>query len=285
MKKLLVACCGLILALQGVVAHAAEPSLQLQPLQYVETLQKGERKRGFIDITNTQSEAIDVALSVEGFRQIDDKGNLEFFDDERLRNGIQLDLKDAQIPPRKTLRLFFVADSTKLPAGDVFAAIFAKTVSAKASGADMSVRLGSLLMITNGSPGARQAKIESLSAPWVQLGTTLAGEVTIKNTASSTSASGFFPRIQLTLWPVGGTKTISSPLVYAGNTRTVKFSFPSNQVGIVRLRASYQDSSQERWIVVVTGYWRWVMAVLVGAGIGAAAWLILRYIKRHSMQK
>ena len=253
----------------------AEPTLSVQPLQYREALQPGERKKAFIDVTNPASQSATVQFSVQGFKQVDNKGGLEFYDDERLQNGIQLDYQEVEIPAYRTLRLYFVVDGAKLPTGDVFAVIFATTRPEQGIAAP-SVRLGTLIMLTNGAPGARDAQIESLAVATVQTGESLRGEVRVKNTAPAKSASGFFPEIKLSVWPFGPTRTVAAPLVYAGNTRAVPFAMPSNQIGIFKVTASYGQSRKEAWVVLVTGVWRWVAVAIAATGaivILGLAWL------------
>ncbi|MEO7904923.1 MAG: hypothetical protein ABIR91_03970, partial [Candidatus Saccharimonadales bacterium] len=181
------------IALCVVSSVEAEASLQVQPLQYVETLKKAERKKGFIDVTNPQPVEVGIELDVQGFRQVDNDGNLSFYDDQQLRDAIQLDYASIRIPAHRTLRLYFAVDGTKLPVGDVFAVIFAKIVNDRRTGAEPSVQVGTLLLLTNQTPGARQARVTSLQAPLLQFGSTLRGQVTLQNTAPANTSSGFFP--------------------------------------------------------------------------------------------
>lgn len=243
---------------------SAEPVLGLQPLQYTETLNKGERKQAYIDVTNPTPQAIDVQFGVQGFRQVDDNGTLTFYDDEKVTQGILLDYQEKQIPANKTLRLFFVVDGTKLPSGDVFAAIFAQTKPVEAARVP-SVRVGTLLILTNGTPGVRQASIEELNVPVLHTDDAVTGKIKIKNTAPTASASGFFPKITIATWPFGPNTTVTGPLVYAGNTRTVSFDLPSNQLGVYKITASYGDSSKSQWVLLMTGIWKWI--VLAGLGL------------------
>jgi hypothetical protein len=259
---------------------AAESTLRIQPLQNEATLQKGERKKGYIDITNPQPQAVTVELSVAGFRQIDTAGNLSFYNSEQLRAGITLDYEEYTIPAEKTLRLFYVVDGTKLPTGDVFAAIFARTINASTGSASSSVRLGSLLILTNGTTPARQAEIVGLSAPWLQTGADINGKLTIKNTAPADSASGFFPEVTIGLWPFGQTTSVKGPLVFAGNSREMKFAVPSNQLGIYKLSVGYGDSRKSQWMLVITGVWRWVVLALV-AMLPAAIFILIKLSRRY----
>lgn len=262
----------------------AEPLLGLQPLQYREELQAGERKKAYLDVSNPSSQAVTVQFSVQGFRQVDDKGSLEFYEDERLRSGIQLDYQEVAIPAYRALRLYFVVDGAKLPTGDIFAVVFAKTKPEQGLAAP-SVRLGTLLILTNGSPGARDAHIASLDVAPLQFGESLRGSVEVTNTAPAKSASGFFPEIKLSSWPFGPSRTLEGPLIYAGNTRTISFDLPSSQVGIIKLQARYKDSRQERWIVVITGIWRWVSGALIVLIIGGVSWLLWYRTSRRSRRR
>lgn len=267
---------GCLLVLGASTANA-EAALELRPLQYVETLQKGERKQGMIDIHNTEPYPVAVRLSVQGFRQIDTEGHLEFFDDQQLREGITLDVQSTDIPAYKTLRLYFTTDSTKLPTGDLFAAIFAEAVPTDHEGSGATVRLGSLLMLTNQTPGARQAKIAKLDMNWLQVGDGLRGSAVIANDAPKDTASGYFPEVSLRTWPFGPTDTHSGPLVQAGNQRTVQLRQAADLIGVYKVRVATGNSYREQWVVAVTGYWRWLSIVIVVAGVALGVFYIWWY--------
>lgn len=279
---------GLIVTATIVLGHVtpahAEPVLGLQPLQYTESLAKGERKKAYIDVTNPSLQPISVTFDVQGFKQIDNQGTLSFFDDERIRSGIQLDYTEIDIPAKKTLRLFFIVDGAKLPTGDVFAAIFAQTKPLQEVMMP-AVRVGTLLILTNDTPGMRQARIEALEVPLLQLGSSITGEVRVKNTAPVSSASGFFPEISLCIWPFGPTQTIKGPLTYAGNTRVLSFDQPSNRAGIYRISASYGASHRDRWVIVVTGVWRWILPLLLLASIAGFVFIKTIYKRRNNRRK
>ena len=258
----------------------AEPVLGLQPLRYVEVIGKGERKRAFIDVTNPSMQPVDVQFTVQGFRQTDDSGTLSFYDDEKLTQGILLDYQDKQIPAKKTLRLFFVVDGTKLPSGDVFAAIFAQTKPVQAAKVP-SVRVGSLLILTNGTPGAREASVEEFKLPLLHTGDSISGQIKIKNTAPASSASGFFPKITIRTWPFGPNATITGPLVYAGNTRTVLFNHASSQLGIYKISASYGETSKGQWVILITGIWRMILII----GLVVIIIVVLGYKLQHKRRR
>lgn len=256
----------------------AEPALGVQPLQYTETLKKGERKKAFIDITNPSMQPVTVRLNVQAFKQIDDKGTLSFYDDQKITSGILLDYQEVEIPAKKALRLYFVVDGTKLPTGDVFAAIFAQTKPEQGAGSP-AVRVGSLLMLINDTPGVHHAEITQLSMPGLQIGESVTGQVAIKNTAPADVASGFFPSIVISSWPFGASTTLRGPLVYSGITRTVPFSESSSQLGIYKITASFGASHKDVWTVIITGVWRWILIGIIVV-IVCAGWVFARYRRR-----
>jgi hypothetical protein len=259
----------------------ADSSLRIQPLQYEESLQKGEHKKGFVDVSNPLPQSTKVMFSVEGFRQIDNKGNLTFYTDDQLRQGIQLDYDTFEIPAKKTLRLYFIIDGTKLPSGDVFAAIFAQTVADANVTALPSVRVGSLLILTNGTPAARDAAVVQLTTPLLQIGPTLNGQISIKNTASPQTSNGFFPHVTIRLWPFGPQYDIKGSFVYAGNTREVAFHEANSMFGVYKVSVTVGASHKERWVLLITGMWRWIVPALV---VVAVASVMIAYRHRHSHQ-
>jgi hypothetical protein len=240
---------------------SAEPAIGLQPLQYAETLQKGERKQAFVDITNPSHQPTVVQFSVQGFKQIDDKGTLSFYSDEKISSAILLDYQEREIPAKKTLRLFFVVDGAKLPTGDVFAAIFAQTKPKEGAGA-LSVRVGTLLILTNGTPSARRAEVTSFTTPLFHFAESITGEIKIKNTAPANTSSGFSPKVTVRMWPFGLDRAVQGPLVFAGNTRTIKLDQPTNLFGIYKISASFDASAKDRWVILVTGVWRWILPLV-----------------------
>lgn len=276
MKWLIAVGMGIFVATSIGTSVHAEAALQVQPLQREATLQKGERKQGFVDVYNPQSRTIDVSFRIQGFRQVDERGNLTFYDDQQLSQGVELSLASAQIPAHKTLRLVFIADGAKLPTGDVFAVIFAQVKPDAVSGANATVQLGSLLILTNQTPGARLAAVKEFDLNWLQVGTGVQATAIIANTAPTGTASGFFPTVTLTAWPFGPSWQIRGPLVQAGNSRTVVINEPTDQFGVYRVRVAVGNSSQERWAVFITGYWRWLIFVIgfvVAAAIVLLIWL------------
>lgn len=260
-------------------AHASALSLRTAPLSYETTLAKGETKKGFVDISNSDSTAQTVRFEVQAFRQIDDDGSLQFYPSEQIAAGIRLDYTEAQIGPRETLRLAFAIDSKKLPGGDVFAVIFASTTPIGSLSAMQSVRVGTLLMIQNGTPSQHYATISEISAPFLQIGEVVQAQLAVTNTADPNLSTGFFPKIKIDMKPYG-TTTAKGPLVFSGRTRTIDYRQPGNYFGFVLIEASTGGDSKSRVVFAITGYWRWLMPIIAVALIVIALYVYNRR-KKH----
>lgn len=246
--------------------------LKVQPLIYSDTLNQGETKKGYVDVSNPTNEKVQLKTSVQAFRQIDDQGNLEFYDSEQIEAGLKVDLDEFELGPKQALRLYFVLDGTKLPSGDVFAALFVSSKPKKLDeGSATAVRVGTLFTIVNGTPGAREAAVTGLDVPFWQFGDQITGSYQINNTADADKASGYYPEVNISLWPFGGKTTDKSSLVFAGNTRSNDFAVDGPAFGIYKLTADYQYSSQDRWIFVAKGWLPWAVIGLILAGL-AALW-------------
>lgn len=237
--------------------------LKIAPHSYEATLAKGEVKKGYIDISNPSSTTLDVSLEVQAFRQVDDEGSLEFFDSEQLQAGVKLDYESFSLGPREAYRVYFVLDGTKLPEGDVFGAILASTTPDDSAGSQQSVRVGTLLLLQNGTPGLRESEVVSFNSSFLHIGDGLTATFAIRNTADPRSSTGFTPSITVGRAP-WGSETVKGPLVFAGRTRTVDYRVPGNYFGPIMLTASVGDNSKGQLVFAVTGYWRWLAPVIVG---------------------
>lgn len=290
MRKLLLA----IIALSAFLVVAEPPpaayaeSLRIQPLQYQTELKKGEKKKGYVDIANPSNETVTVNLYVNGFSQVDDHGNLTFFDNEQISDGLLLDYDTATIGAHQALRLYFIADGTKLPTGDVFGVIFAETKSAGRPGTNTTVRVGSLVMITNQTPGPRDAEITKLDIPFMQVGDGVGGVIAVKNPAPKKTATGFFPAMTVELISWGGKQDFQGPLVFAHNTRTFDFYMPANLFGFYLVKVKANNAEKSTVVFLMTGWWK-IVAPLLVVLIAGGVFLVKKYapfrkkihLKRH----
>lgn len=242
-----------VLALSLFVQQTAGAiSLKINPPDYRVTLKSGEKQKGVIDVGNPSGAAVKVTTSVQGFRQIDDQGNLEFYDDPKVSEGVRLDLDNFELGPNETMRMYFLVDGTKLPEGDVYAAVFFTTVpSDRSVGVTQSVRLGTLLSIINGRPGERKADITKLDVPFVQFGDQVTGSYAVKNTSDPKTKSGFYPDVRITMNPFETKQTNTSKLVFAGRERVNDFTVNSSRFGFYKVRVEYNGSAHEAWVLVL----------------------------------
>lgn len=255
---------------------AAAQGLKIAPLEYRTNIAKGDRQKGYIDISNPTDKKVTVATSVQAFRQIDNQGTLQFYDDDQVASGVLLDLDDFELGPKEAVRMYFLLDSTKLPTGDVFAAIFFTTQTAgNGAGVGQAVKLGTVLSIVNGTPGSRSAQITGLSLPGLVLGDEVRGTYSIKNTADPRRTTGFYPQVRVSSFPFGQSKETPGKLLFAGRTRTNEFTLNLPPLGIYKVETVYGASSQSRWVVVAQPF-----ALLVLALVGVAVFIMRRYQRR-----
>ena len=272
-----VACVLVVSVVLG--GHVSALSLRIAPLSYETTLAKGETKKGFVDISNSDASAQTIRFEVQAFRQIDDEGSLQYYPNEQVAAGIRLDYNEAQLGPRETLRLAFAIDGRKLPEGDVFAVIFATTTPLGAFSAMQSVRVGTLLMIQNVTPSQHVASVSEISAPFLQIGEAVEAQLAVTNTANPSLSTGFFPEVKVDMKPYGAT-TAKGPLVLSGRTRTIDYRRPGDYVGFMLVEASAGGDSKSQVVFAVTGYWRWLMPIILAILTGIVLYVYNRR-KKH----
>ncbi len=271
----------------GTHTSYATTSLKVAPDSYKARLKSGERQKGFIDVSNPTEETLQVNTAVQAFRQVDDKGSLEFYDDAQVTKGVQLDLTKFELRPHEVLRMYFILDGKKLPSGDVFAAIFFKVSqpSATNSAVQQAVRVGTLFSVVNGTPGPRDAEILHLDVPFFQTGTAVEGSVTVQNTADSDKNTGFYPELATSVWPGKQKRLITSALVFAGRTRTTDFELKNIGLGIHKVTVSYKGSSKTAWSINVDPFTLIIVGAIIGTvGLETALWLRRRSRLKQTRQ-
>lgn len=261
---------------------SAADTLQIRPLLYQEKLEKGQAKRGAVDIANGSDKEAEYSLSVRLFRQTGNDGSLEFYDNPDVTDGIILDITEIDLKAKEAARITFSVDSSKLPEGDVFAVILATTKHTTSPQSIVpAAQVGTLLILQNGTPGPRDAQIEALDIPQIQTGDRVKGTVTVKNPAAAETSTGFFPHMSVRMEPWGSTTQFNGPLVYASRSRTFDFSVPSNQFGIFKVTVTANNVSESRYVFLVTGIWRTILAIgivgLLVIAVGIAVWRIRRH--------
>lgn len=270
------------------VARADAPSLQVAPLQYTGNLTAGKVANGYIDVSNPTDTNIQVTASIQGFRQTGINGDLQFFANPDLTNGIKVGLAAFSLGPREALRDVFSIDPAKLPQGGVYAAIFFRTQtlnqSSTSSFVNESANVGTLLILTNGGPGAHRGAITGLKLPFWQFGGGLhGGNVIFQNTDRSHVAVAFTPILATTVLPWGRATKFTAGLVMPGITRQFTFTRPGSYLGLLPVTVTDSATGAHRtvWVVADTGVYLWLVPLLI-----IAIFLTLKFkpyesIKRH----
>jgi len=264
------------------VQEASAASLKIAPLEYRTKLDENESKKGFIDISNPTGTKVTVSTSVQAFRQIDDQGSLEFYDDEIIEKGVKLDLDSFELKPREALRMFFVVDGSVLPSGNVFAAIFFTSEPSKTvAGIGQAVRLGTVLSVQNGTLGEQKAVITDFNVPFFQFGNELTADYTVKNIGDPEKTTGFYPQVKVSLDPLHTEEIFESPLVFAERSRSKDITISHNRFGLYKIAASAENLNLSRWVLLLDPSWT--------GGIGTAvlvlALLLFKKGKRSKPRK
>lgn len=253
------------------LAQADAPGLQIRPLQYEDKLVPGHVKTGFIEVANPGDSVLSIHSSVRGFRQTGTDGSLEFFDDADLAAGIKVDLTDFVVGPREAIRVSFNVDPAKLPPGGIYAAIFFRTVSPvqapQSSYVSQSANIGTLLELTNGPAGLNFGSITKVDLKFWQFGQGLMGSLNYKNTDTSPQPHGFKPALTVQVLPWGFAPILRTGLVLPGTTRQFRIIRSGSYFGFLPVIVTDSDTHHTalKWIFACTGWWQWVMLVLIFA--------------------
>lgn len=264
-------------------ANAASPGLQLNPLKYEDTLTTDKVRTGFIDVGNPSDTTITVKTDVQGFKQANLDGDLEFFLDDPIKQGIKIGLDQFTLGPREAIRVSFLVDPTKLPKGGVYAAVFFRTVPpAQATTATSyvteSANVGTLLLLQNGPGGERIGRIAQFDLPFFQFGAGLKGAAQYQNTNRTTAPIAFAPELELRALPWSRPAKFAGPYVLPGSTRQFSLDHPGAYFGLlpVSLTDAASGARTTRWILACTGAYSYALLVLLAIILVLAAFRLIR---------
>jgi hypothetical protein len=271
------------LLLHPSLTHAAATALQVQPLQYEDTLAPGKIKSGYVDVANPSDAETHIQSVVQGFRQTGTDGDLKFFDDPDLSAAIVPALTDFTLGPHEAARVNFTVDPSRLAQGGIYAAIFFRTVppdqSSASSFISQSANVGTLLSLTYGTGLPRHGNIAALKLPFWQFGSGIAGSLLYKNTDSGDRAVGFKPRLTMRVLPWGHAPVLNAGLVLPGSSREFPVLRAGSFAGLLPVTFTDLDThkSGTRWIFALTGWYAWTAWVILAALLLAALlWLSRR---------
>jgi len=267
------------------ISPVSATSISIAPLTYQTALEASENQKGYVDILNPEASETTVHLKAQAFRQIDNQGSLQFYDDAAIAEGVKLDLTDITLGPNEGVRVYFLLDASALPSGDVFAAILASTGEAGENIVTVpSAQVGTLLLLTNGTPPEHHATVSGFSADWLQIGTGVKAQIDVSNTDPvAGQALGFMPKIQFGINPYHK-QTVDGPLIFSGRSRVVEYIQTGNYFGPVMLEATVNGSSQTRFIFAVTGFWQW-LAPLLAIGLISLIVLGIYWLKKRPLKQ
>jgi hypothetical protein len=225
-------------------------------------------------VANPTDSSVNVTASVRGWRQTGTTGDLQFYDDPDLSAAITVDLTNFTLGPREAVRDSFSINSSKLPGGGVYAAIFFRTSpppqSANSSFVVESANVGTLLILTNGKAGPLHGAITALHLPFLQTGSGLGGSLNFQNTDQSQPAVAVKPQLSSQVLPWGHASAIASGLVLPGYTRHFDWSRPGSYFGPlpVTVTDSVTHAQSTGWVLAITGIYRLLVpAMLLLAGL------------------
>ncbi|HSX02382.1 MAG TPA: hypothetical protein VLI05_03650 [Candidatus Saccharimonadia bacterium] len=256
---------ALILGAAQPAPARAEAGLQINPLKYEDRLAGSQIKAGHIDVANPGDAAVTIVTEVQGFRQVDLNGDLQFFRDDAFTAGIIPDQAQFELGPHESVRVPFSVNPAKLPRGGVYAAIFFRTVPTMAASSSSyiaeSANVGTLLILNNGSGGSAGGRIAKADLPFWQLGAGLRGTITYQNTANPAGGVAVYPVLSSQVLPWDSRARLTGPFIMPGASRQFAFSRAGAYLGLlpVTLTDAATGRTVTRWVVACTGWWRLVL--------------------------
>ena len=273
MRWLAAAFIGLVLACLVPGAALADAGLQLNPLRYDDLMTGTTVKNGFIDVANPSDTTVMIRTSVRGFKQADLAGNLSFFTDEALSAGIRPSLDTFDLGPRESLRLVFSVDPAKLPQGGVYGAIFFTTVPpdgrSDATYITETANVGTLLLLQNGGSDVKVGRIAQFNLPFFQFGSGFSGTVQYQNTNRNRGGVAFSPALSSRVFPWGKPRQFTGSFVMPQSTREFSYQRAGSYLGLIPVTLSGAEghSNVTRWVLACTGWYQWLVLVLVVSAI------------------
>lgn len=260
-----------------IVSSVGASSIKVAPLKYEQKLTPGKTLVGAVDISNPSDSVQKYTASVRAFRQINEDGELQFYEDSAITQGIEVDQPAFSLGAHQVARIFFSINPDKLPKSGIYAAVLFNTNPDQPSTATRlatSVSSGTLLILDNSLDSEESGEVVNLQAKFWQFGSGLAVITTYKNTGSGDNGIAFNPQLSIKSVPWGKPLNQTGPLVFAGNQRQVNLIKPGSYFGVLPLQITDVASgeSKTKWVFAITGYWTilapiLLVLLLVGAGL------------------
>lgn len=264
---LLTGCLATLIFVSLVFLHAnfaGAEGLRISPLEYKTDL-NGKIEKGAVDITNTSGTTQQISIQVQAFKQINNKGSLEFYNDAFITAGVIPDYNTFELKPLATMHMYFLLDGQKLPKKQIFAGILAQANPLKSSyNITPVIRVGTLLILKNGDGDPpKQGEISKLSLPYFLFGNTIRGNFLFKNSETGENASGYFPNFTISVG--NSSQNFTGSLLFPSIERMQSFALRTgNQFGIYHLNIkSDAGVATTRKIILITGFYRWLVPLII----------------------
>jgi hypothetical protein len=250
-------------------ATASLPELKLSPLEIQEHLELGHPKIGYVEASNPTSTTAHITIEVQAFRQINDRGQLDYYNDQRIVAGIVPAQNSFDLGARETVRLKFSVDPNKLGPGGAYGVIFMRVTSGEqaASQINTSARIGTLLILDVAGKGTKSGQLTNVSINHAGYGATQLGiNFNFKNTGSGQSGLAYAPALQFRLGWSGPYHDVTGPFVFPGRTRVQTINLNAgSHVGLVPFRIEDIGSGHitTRWLFIVSGDWTWRLPIIL----------------------
>ncbi len=243
-------------------------SIKVAPMKYEEKLTPGIVMTGAIDLSNPSDSKQKFSARVLAFRQINENGELQFYSDDKISAGINVDLAEIELGPHQVARVFFSINPDKLPRTGIYASVQFSTNPGQPETATRlasSVATGTLLILDNSRKSIQEGSVVDIDSDFWQIGEKINVGVTYKNTASGDEAIAFSPILGFRALPWGGKSSYTGPLVFSGNQRSFSFQQSSNYIGFLPLQVSDSQSglTKTKWVFAVTGLWVYLLPTLL----------------------
>jgi hypothetical protein len=261
-KAWLLGIAALIPAFLPSPASAELPELRIAPLRYDAHLTIGQLKTGFVDASNPTGSTVHVAFQVQAFRQINDRGELAFYDDPRIAAAVTPAIPAFDLGPREAIRTRFTIDPTMLGPGGAYGVIFLRTVPTGQAPGEIatSARVGTLLILDVGGSGTRAGRLTGLKLPHFVFGRSqIPASFSYANTGGGENSLAFTPELTAAAGWTSRAKPFSGPFVFPHRSRVFSTQLsPGNSLGFIPV--SLHDKSGGSapltgWIFAVTGIW------------------------------
>ena len=250
-------------------AHAiSAQGLTISPIRTQLTIAPGTVQTGQLNLYNTTSSDMAIAMSAELFSVTDQQYNYSFNPNSPVAGWVRFDASSVTLAPGKSQTINY---SINVPAsaepGDRYITLFATTsIVGDNTKASSTERVGSLVYITISGDVSRMGYVISFFTPWTMISSST-WSATLRDSGTSRFTSNYTMSVK-TLWDADVSSSSDSSLILAKTIRLIQGSIVEPKIpGIYKLvfTTTLGDSPDVKlvsyilympiygWIVVIVG--------------------------------